>query len=142
MSLERLIIGVGNPNRGDDAVGLETVRRINDADTAEVYDCSELIDLWDGRNEVIVIDATRSDSLPGSIRRFDAISSPLPEAGFVSTHAFDLGTAVSMSKLLGRLPTSLVVYGIEADDVSQGAPMTPAVRDAMETVLLKLERSL
>ena len=141
MSLERLVIGVGNPHRGDDAVGIETVRRIEGSDTAEVYDCSELIDLWDGRAEVIVIDATSSDAPPGTIRRFDAISSPIPEAGFVSTHGFDLGTAISISKLLGRLPASLVVYGIEADDVSHGAPMTSPVRDAMESVVTELEES-
>ena len=138
MSSRRLVIGVGNPDRGDDAVGLETVRRVHKAETAEVDDCSELIDLWDGRDEVVVVDATLSNAPPGTIRRFDAIGSPLPEAGFLSTHAFDLGTAISMSKLLGKLPVSLVVYGIEADHVCHGAPMTPPVLEAMESVLAEL----
>lgn len=138
MSKNRLVIGVGNPDRGDDAVGLEAVRRISGVDTAEVSDCSELIDIWDGRDEVIVIDAMVSDALPGTIRRLDAISSPLPEGGFTSTHAFDLGTAISMSRLLGRLPASLVVYGIEAGDVSPGAGMTASVELAMQSVLSEL----
>lgn len=138
MSKNRLVIGVGNPDRGDDAVGLEAVRRISGVDTAEVSDCSELIDIWDGRDEVIVIDAMVSDALPGTIRRLDAISSPLPEGGFTSTHAFDLGTAISMSRLLGRLPASLVVYGIEAGDVSPGTGMTASVELAMQSVLSEL----
>lgn len=138
MSTNRLVIGVGNPDRRDDAVGLEAVRRISGVDTAEVSDCSELIDIWDGRDEVIVIDAMKSDAVPGTIRRLDAISSPLPEGGFTSTHAFDLGTAISMSRLLGRLPASLVVYGIEAGDVSPGAGMTPSVEIAMQSVLSEL----
>lgn len=138
MSKNRLVIGVGNPDRGDDAVGLEAVRRISGVDTAEVSDCSELIDIWDGRDEVIVIDAMVSDALPGTIRRLDAISSPLPEGGFTSTHAFDLGTAISMSRVLGRLPASLVVYGIEAGDVSPGTGMTASVELAMQSVLSEL----
>jgi hydrogenase maturation protease len=142
MSASRLVIGVGNPDRGDDAVGLKAVRRMEGTETAEVSDCSELIDLWHGRDEVIVIDAMVSDARPGTIRRLDAVASPLPDVGFTSTHAFDLGTAISISKLLGRLPKSLVVYGIEADDVSPGAELTPSVQFAMESVLAELGESL
>lgn len=142
MSANCLVIGVGSPDRGDDAVGLEAVRRINGVDTAEVSDCSELIDLWDGREEVIVIDAMVSGAIPGTIRRLNATDSPFPAVGFTSTHAFDLGTAISLSKQLGRLPTSLVVYGIEAGDVSPGAGMTPRVELALQSVLSELEGDL
>lgn len=142
MRMNTLVIGVGNPDRGDDAVGLEAVRRIHGVDTAEVSDCSELIDLWDGRDEVIVIDAMISDARPGTIRRLDALSSPLPESAFTSTHAFDLGTAISMSRLLGRLPASLVVYGIEAGDVSPGAGITRPVEVALQSVLTELGKGL
>jgi len=138
MNTDRLVIGVGSPDRGDDAAGLEAVRRVREADTAEVYDCSELIDLWDGRDEVIVIDAMVSDAVPGTVRRVNAIDSPLPEVGFTSTHAFDLGTAISISRQLGRLPASLVVYGIEAADVTPGAEMTPSVEIAIQSVLTEL----
>jgi hydrogenase maturation protease len=138
MSTNLLVIGVGNPHRRDDAVGLSAVRRMDGVDTAEVSDCSELIDLWDGRDEVIVIDATLSDARPGTIRRIDAIDSPFPDIAFTSTHAFDLGTAISMSKLLGRLPASLTIYGIEADDISSGAGLTPSVQSALESVLAEL----
>lgn len=139
MSGDRLVIGVGSDHRGDDAVGLETVRRITCVETAEVSDCSDLIEHWDGRDEVVVVDAMVSGSDPGCVRRFDAIATALPQSGFASTHAFDLSAAVAISRALGRLPRSLIVYGIEAADTSPGSPLSPAVRDAMESVVDDLE---
>jgi hydrogenase maturation protease len=40
--------------------------------------------------------------------------------------------AIELARTLGRLPRRLVVYGIEGASFHPGAPLTPAVADAVK----------
>ena len=90
---------------------------------------TELLEAWSGRNNVLVVDAMRSGKdAAGGIRRFDALAETLPKDAFPClSHRFGLAEAVEMGKVLGRLPGSLTLFGIEAEDFGQGPGLTPAV---------------
>ena len=64
-----LIIGLGNPHRGDDAIGIEVARRIAaqapDVRVVETDDPSERLDLWAGAETAVVVDAMVSRGAPG-----------------------------------------------------------------------------
>ena len=78
------VIGVGNPHRKDDAVGIAVVRLLGDRKpaNAEVVACdtdpTTLLDRWGEDDRVIVVDAASSRNAPGTIHRFDAVAAPLP----------------------------------------------------------------
>lgn len=137
-----LIIGIGNPDRGDDAAGVLAARRVHRGRVIEWADCSALLDLWEDASDVIVIDAMRSGRPPGTIQRFDAWSERLPAGGFVSTHAMGVAETVEMARALDRLPDRLVVYGIEASDVTAGASPCPEVCAAAADVAAEIDRAL
>ena len=65
-----LIVGIGNPDRGDDAIGLAVAERLVDDGTVVLSsgDPTNLIAAWEHRNWVIVIDAVRTNQLPGTAR--------------------------------------------------------------------------
>ena len=77
-SSRRLIIGVGNPDRGDDGVGHEVIRTLRETALPDVElliasgEATQLIEAWSGSDWVVVIDASCSEAKPGTIRRFDA----------------------------------------------------------------------
>src|SRR3990172_75024 len=81
-----LVIGVGNPYRRDDAAGRETVRRLRDraphviATLEHDGEGTSLMEAWQGADLVIVVDAVSSGVAPGTVRRFDVRSEPLPAA--------------------------------------------------------------
>jgi hydrogenase maturation protease len=67
-----LVVGLGNPDRGDDAVGHTVARRLAalrlpGIQLLEREDPTSLIDLWDGRDLAVVVDAVCSDSVPGTV---------------------------------------------------------------------------
>jgi hydrogenase maturation protease len=69
-----LVIGIGNPDRGDDAAGLAVARRVRAAAARRDVTVTELIgdqlallDIWDGVKDVYVIDAVCSGGAPGSV---------------------------------------------------------------------------
>ena len=105
--MTRLVIGVGNPWRGDDGAGLEVARRLGGV-TFE-GDGTGLIDVWDeADDEVVVVDAGASGGTPGAIRRFDARAAPLPAHSLrSSSHHFGVADAVELARSLDRLPPAL-----------------------------------
>lgn len=139
MSASRLFVGVGNHDRGDDGAGPSVIRRLTGHRTVEVRDCADLVEIWSGEEEVVVIDAMVSGSPPGTIKRFDGIATELPTASFGSTHSLGLPAAIGLSRALGRLPRSLCVYGVEAADLRPGAAMTPEVQGAVLRIVGELE---
>jgi hydrogenase maturation protease len=134
-----LVVGLGNPDRGDDAAGILTVRRLRGRRRVEeVTDCSTLLHLWEDEPDVTVIDATVSDAEPGTVRRFDGLSDNLPSGPHRSTHSLGLAEVIELARALDRLPARLTIYGIEASSFRHGEPLSPGVELAVETLATSL----
>jgi hydrogenase maturation protease len=129
-----LVIGLGNAARGDDAAGLVAARRLGGVE--HEGDLLALLDVWEGADSAVVIDAVRSGAEPGTVHRFDAGGGPLPAGprSSTSTHAVGLAEAIELARTLGRVPARLVVYGIEGERFEAGTALTPAVSAAVEAV--------
>ena len=102
------IIGIGNPDRGDDAAGLVAARRLGGLE--HNGDALSLIDAWDGADDVLLIDAVVTGASPGTLHCWDARHLPLEAVGLrVSTHAFSIIDAIRLAESTNRLPRKLVV---------------------------------
>jgi hydrogenase maturation protease len=141
-----LVIGIGNPDRGDDAIGLVVVRRLRELapggiEIAEADgEPAGLVEMLGGRPAVWLIDAAGPGNDPGTVRRFDVGAEPLPVAlGSPSSHGLGVAEAIELARALGVLPAACVVFTIEAAGFEPGAPLTPAVAAAGETVACRLQ---
>lgn len=138
MSAGRLILGVGNRHRGDDAAGLLVLDRLRGLapegvrlETVEGA-ALELCAHWSADDHVVLVDAVRSGDSAGRILRFDALLGPLPAESFsVSTHSLGVVEGIELARVMGRMPRRLVVYGIEGEQFEAGADVTPAVAAAV-----------
>jgi hydrogenase maturation protease len=137
-----LVIGVGNPWRGDDAAGLEVARRLEREGVRAIAhegDGSGLLSHWDGVDAVVVVDAATSGAAPGTVYRFAASGGPLPtRLSSSSTHALGVAEAIELARALGRLPQALVVYAIEGESFDAGEGLTPAVERAVAQLVEEL----
>ena len=131
-----LVIGVGNELRGDDGAGVEVVRRVRESAGQagievgeQLYEPTELLDAWQGRDAVVLVDTMRSGATPGTIRRFDASSEPLPARlrGSASTHAFGLDEAIELGRALDRLPRQVIVFAVEGRTFEAGTALSDEV---------------
>ena len=139
-----LILGCGNADRSDDAAGLLVARRLRELGIDACEHGGEtlaLIEAWSECEEVIIIDAVVSGAPPGTITVWDARAAPWPAAEFrCSTHALGVAEAVELARVLGRLPSRLVVYGIEGTRFDPGAPPSPEVGEAVEQLARQIAR--
>jgi len=138
--VKRLLIGIGNPDRGDDAAGWEVAGLVTSWDVSRLTAGSlSLIDLWQVDDEVVIVDAMKSGAPVGTVVRIDAIAQGLPRGAFSSTHAFGPAAVVELARTMGRLPRSLMVYGIEAAHMEHGAAMSREVVASVSAVARELQ---
>jgi hydrogenase maturation protease len=136
-----LVIGVGHRDRGDDAVGRIVADRLRHHGPAGVAivdtdgEAGRLLDLFEGADRVVIIDAARSGAAPGTIQRLDAVGRALPPDFAVSTHAMGLAESIELARTLGRLPPRCIVYAIEAASFALGAPLSPSVAAVVDKVV-------
>jgi len=153
MSSPILLIGVGNEYRSDDGVGLVVVRALQARglpDTSCIEsngDGVALMEAWTTASRVILIDAVSSGAEPGRIHHFDALAQPIPASfSFPSTHAFGVAEALQLARTLHRLPSSLLVYGIEGKNffagVSLSSKVENAVREVVEQIVKEVQERL
>jgi hydrogenase maturation protease len=134
-----ILIGLGNQFRHDDATGLIAARRLRERRVAVAEhdgDPASLVNLWNGADSLIVIDAISSGAAPGTIHCFDLNASTLPQPLFrTSTHALSLADAIELSRTLGTLPTRAFVLGVEGHDFTIGVGLSPDVERALPALL-------
>lgn len=136
-----LVIGVGNRWRKDDGVGLEIVERLRwwqlvETDIVATDDVLSLVDRWYGQDVVVVVDAVQSGALAGTVHRIDATAAPLPAVWtFASSHQVGLAHAVEIGRAFERLPTRLVIVGIEGEDFGIGRGLSSPVAGAIPEAL-------
>jgi len=127
------VIGVGNDLRGDDAAGLEVVRRLGTLPGVLVSEhhgeAVDLLDRWQDATAVVLVDTIRSGAAPGTIHRIDASAEAIPSRlRRASSHTIGVGEAIELGRTLGRLPERVVVYGIEGVRFESGSELSEEVR--------------
>ncbi|MBI1729020.1 hydrogenase maturation protease [Candidatus Acetothermia bacterium] len=144
--MKTLLIGLGNRFRHDDGAGLQFVRQFSTNMTDFVDsrlfegDPIDLIELWQGADRVMLIDATSSGAEPGTVQRLDASEKALPEElfGRQSTHLFSIADAIELARRLEKLPQEVIIFGIEGANFSFGEGLSGEVQE----VLAKLNQQV
>jgi len=144
-----LIIGIGNEFRGDDLAGFAIVRKLATRELKGVClretarDGTDIIQLWQEFDNVIVVDAVRSSMPPGFIHRIDLAVTDLPDNWHTqSSHLFSLLEVVKLGRVLKTLPTRLILFGIEAATFETGVEMSAPVQHAVERAVTLIEKEL
>ncbi len=144
-----MVVGIGNPDRGDDAAGPAVVQRLRgalgqDIELAEENgETAALLARIERVDAAYLVDACASGAPAGTVMRFDAAATPLPHHTFgLSTHGLGLAEAIELARALGQLPPTCVVYAIEGASFEAGAPLTPAISDAVAEVARRLRAEI
>lgn len=129
-----VVVGLGRPMGGDDAVGLLVAARLQEQGipALRVTDAASLIELLLAAERVLVLDAVLGGGPPGSIVTLtgDEVvgrGSAVP----VSSHALSLAGAVAIASTLGGA-AEVHVIGVSIPPPSGQVEMSAEVRAAVE----------
>lgn len=146
------IIGCGNLNRNDDAVGIIIAQRLqqyireNPNPKVQIYDSGtsgiEVMFQARGSERLIIVDASFTGAQPGAIFKVPGEElAALPKPSF-SLHSFRWDHALAAGKTMFQadFPLLVTVYLIEAANLDFGLELSPAVKHSANTVFTELTR--
>jgi len=144
MNAAALVIGYGNPLRGDDGVGPRVAQTLASTKGVEVRVCHELVpELADdlrGRTVAVFVDATASLAAGVVAGRALTASEAEPASGL--THRFSPATLLAMAEALyGATPRAFLVT-IGAASFALGEALSPAVEAALPEAVATVRRLL
>jgi hydrogenase maturation protease len=143
MSPSVLVLGLGNPLRGDDGIGPRVIEELNRRELSEramVLDAGtgglDLLHVLGGWERAIIIDAADVEREPGQFVRFTP-----DEARFVgsedatSLHNAGLAEALALAEVVGQPLPEMVIFGVQPARVEWGEGLSPAVEAALPALV-------
>lgn len=137
-----VIVGIGNPYRGDDAAGWAVIDGLMEKVGSGIKlvklrgDIAELIDIFAQYKTVYLVDACRINASKGAWQRIDAQKQSIIEANpQTSTHGFSVSQAISLAKNLDQFPNKLILYLISGDNYTICDRVSSSVHKSIELVI-------
>lgn len=152
--MKLIVIGIGQSMRRDDNAGLAAVSlwqltfpltTENPSVKVELAELPglELLDLVEGFDAAIIVDAVQSGAKPGTIHMLKEEDL----LGFLqdskSAHGWGVAETLRLGRALARhLPEQILLIGIEGQDFSPGMKLSPLVQSTLDTVAQAIEDSV
>jgi hydrogenase maturation protease len=146
------VIGVGQTLRGDDAAGIEAVRRWvrlypDTSARAEIsVQYSELpglglLGLLEGFDGAVIVDAIDSTAVEGTVHRLGPEELEAFGTGAKSAHGWGVAETLQMDQRLNpdRRPNRIRLVGIAARQMELGTPLSDPVEKAMPAACEAIE---
>jgi hydrogenase maturation protease len=145
-----LVAGIGNIFLGDDAFGVEVVRRLATRDLPEGVQVADFgirgFDLahalMDAESTAVLVDATPRGGEPGTLYLIEAtVDEAAPD---IETHGMDPATVLRMVHALGGRPPRVLVVGCEPANVDFDGDfgemgLSPPVEAAVDEAVRMIE---
>jgi hydrogenase maturation protease len=144
------IIGCGNPNRQDDGFGSAVIAQLKKLDAQKHWAGVELLDAGcdgaavifsaRGASALIVVDANKSGSQPGTIYRVPGNETAhAHETGFcLHNFRWDHVLHVARNLFKADFPDDVLVLLVEEDKFGFGPELSPCVVAALEAVVARI----
>jgi hydrogenase maturation protease len=134
-----LVLGLGNPLQADDGVGCRVIEALGAYELppgVEVMDGGTpgvgLINLWEGRRRVIIVDAAEMGLPAGAVMRFRPDQVVLTGASErFSLHRTAVANTLALADALGLPLPDIVFYGVQPGHVGWDEALSPEVAAAI-----------
>lgn len=143
-----LVVGVGNTLRSDDGIGPLVVKKLEQSQEAWFDslcvegDPLELLDLWQDRALVVVVDIYEAQGSELEIKEwcFEGQAEPLPfVTGGFSTHFFGLPETIELGRSLDRLPKKMLLLALPGSHFVVGEKPGPRAEALVDQAVLRVQ---
>lgn len=145
-----VVIGLGNPLMGDDALGLRALDRL-----AELWALPTDVELRDGgtwgmnllpvierAGRVLFLDAIDVGAQAGAEVTLERHELPRYFVLKVSPHQVDLREVLALAEWRGTLPADTVAIGLQPQRIELGRDLSPVLETALDRMVARAARRL
>lgn len=148
--MQVLVLGLGNALMSDDAFGVRVVEQLQSRyrfpEQVSVLDGGtlglDLLPRLEGVDKLLIVDAIEMHAEPGEIFRLEGEEVPRAFANKLSVHQMGVQDLLAVAELQGCCPPELVVWGAQPGCIEMNLELTPAVEDAIDTIVENVVKDL
>jgi hydrogenase maturation protease len=136
------VLGIGNLLLKDEGIGTHVAQKLTgivDDANVKIIDAGtspDFLSLVDGNTDkLIVVDAVKAGSEPGTIYRLTIDDLGLDSTSPVSLHEIGVLDSLKIMALFDRLPESTVIIGIEPKTIDFGLDLSPEVEEKLPEII-------
>lgn len=145
-----LVLGLGNILLGDEGVGIRVVERLQ-----QLYDLPDELQVLDGgtlgldllpyvedADQLLVVDALELGAEPGTVARLEGHQVPAFLGVKVSPHQVGLADLMAVTRLRGKFPRELVLWGVQPEVIAVGIELSSTVAAQVDNLAEKAAAEL
>lgn len=136
-----VIVGVGNLLLKDEGVGIHIARALQQIDIPQdtkIIDGGTSPDLpyyIKGTDKLIIIDAVKARSKPGTVYRLHPHDMNIESDEAVSAHDFGLEQSLKTMRLMKNEPKEVIIIGIEPKEIDWGTELSAELQQKVPEIV-------
>lgn len=145
------VIGMGNLLLKDEGVGIHVIQAL---EKASLDGCGEfmivdggtctdiLLQLPDGIEKLIVVDAVKGGGEPGSIYRFTPDDIAFERGTRTSVHQLGLSESLAMMEAARAKPPQVVILGVEPKEIDWGLEISAELQERIPQMIALVKEEI
>jgi len=135
------VVGMGNMLLKDEGIGVHIAHALQQIDVPhdiKIIDGGTSPDLpyhLEDVDKLIIIDAVKAGSKPGTIYRFHPHDLNIESEGAISVHELSLEQSLKMMNLMGSEPKEIVIIGIEPKEIDWGTELSAELQQKIPEII-------
>jgi len=139
----KFVLGIGNVLLKDEGIGCHVVHALEgiplpDVEMIDGGTCPDVVQLLEGADKLVIVDAVKGGGTPGQIYRFHLEDITLEQKPFLSLH--DVGLVDSLMLMQLWHPDFIgigeaIIIGVEPREINWGLELSPELREKMPQIL-------
>jgi hydrogenase maturation protease len=139
----KFVLGIGNVLLKDEGIGCHVVHALEgiplpDVEIIDGGTCPDVVQLLEGADKLVIVDAVKGGGTPGQIYRFHLEDITLEQKPFLSLH--DVGLVDSLMLMQLWHPDFIgigeaIIIGVEPREINWGLELSPELREKMPQIL-------
>lgn len=148
--MQVLVLGIGNVLLQDEGIGVHIIseleRRFQFPPGVELLDGGtagmELVEAMLDRDQVIVVDAIRSDGEPGSLIQLEGNQVPSFLQQHLTPHLLGLSDVLATLTIAGRTPDRLILLGIVPHSLELSVSLSAQLQGQLDDLVTQVAAKL
>ena len=135
----KFVMGIGNVLLKDEGIGCHVVQALGEVDLSDVEiidggTSSDVLQLSEDVDKLIIVDAVKGGGMPGQIYRFHIEDVTLEHKPLLSLHDISLIDSLKLMQLWHKIDEAVII-GIEPKDLGWGLELSPELRERIPRII-------
>jgi len=135
----KFVVGIGNILLKDEGIGCHVVHALegvplSDVEIIDGGTCLDVLQLLEGADKLVIVDAVMGGGMPGQIYRFHPEDITLEQGPLLSVHDMGLVDTLKLVQLWHNVGEAVII-GVEPGEIDWGLELSPELEEKIPRVI-------